>query len=91
MQGMKAFWTYTLARLGIFAVTWAVLWGLAKVIFEDSAVLNLWILLLALIVSGAISVFVLAGMRDRVAARIQDRARALNDRIEESRRAEDVD
>lgn len=88
---MKAFWTYTLARLGIFAVTWAVLWGLAQLIFESSAVLNLWTLLLALIVSGAISIFVLASMRDRVAVRIQERARALNDRIEESRRAEDVD
>ncbi|MFS0883933.1 DUF4229 domain-containing protein [Aeromicrobium sp. 179-A 4D2 NHS] len=89
---MKAFWTYTLARLGVFAVTWAVLFGLSRLIFDHpSTVLDVWVLLLALIVSGAISVFVLAGLRDRVAVRLQDRARALNERIEESRRAEDVD
>jgi len=88
---MKAFWTYTLARLGVFAVTWAVLFGLSRLVFESSAVVDVWVLLLALIVSGAISIFVLAGLRDRVAVRLQARARALNDRIEESRRAEDVD
>lgn len=88
---MKAFWIYTLARLGVFAASWAVLWGVSRMIFEPTAVLDLWVLLLALIVSGVISVFALSGLRDKVALRIQDRAHALNERIEESRRAEDVD
>lgn len=91
MRVMKAFWTYTLARLGIFAVTWAVLWGASRLVFEGTAVIDLWVLLLALIVSGIISVFALSRLRDRVALRLQDRARSLNERIEESRRAEDVD
>jgi len=88
---MKAFWIYTLARLGVFAATWAVLWGASRLIFDPSTVLDLWVLLVALIVSGVISVFALSGLRDKVALRLQDRARALNERIEESRRAEDVD
>jgi len=88
---MKAFWTYTLARLGVFLATWAVLWGLSRLVFEGGAVLDLWVLLIALIVSSIISILALRGMRDRVALKLQERARSLNDRIEESRRAEDVD
>ncbi|MCD9154021.1 DUF4229 domain-containing protein [Aeromicrobium duanguangcaii] len=88
---MKAFWTYTLARLGVFLATWAVLWGLSRLVFEGGTVLDLWVLLLALIVSSIISILALRGMRDRVAIKLQERARSLNDRIEESRRAEDVD
>lgn len=88
---MKAFWTYTLARLGVFLATWAVLFAISRLIFDASAVLDLWILLLALIVSSVIAVFVLRGLRDQVAVKLQERAQALNDRIEESRRAEDVD
>ncbi|WP_313406821.1 DUF4229 domain-containing protein [Aeromicrobium sp.] len=88
---MKAFWTYTLARLGVFVVTWAVLWGASRLVFEGTSVVDLWVLLVALLVSGVISVFALGRLRDRVALSLQDRARSLNDRIEESRRAEDVD
>ncbi|GAA3535373.1 hypothetical protein AFL01nite_07600 [Aeromicrobium flavum] len=88
---MKAFWTYTLARLGVFLVTWAVLWGISRLVFEDSTVLDLWVLLVALIVSSIISILTLRTLRDRVAVKLQERAQSLNDRIEESRRAEDVD
>lgn len=88
---MKPFVTYTLARLAIFGICWAVLWGASRLIFEGGAVLNVWILLLALIASALVSVFALRGLRDQVALSMQNRAKALNDRIEESRRAEDVD
>lgn len=88
---MKAFWTYTLARLGVFLVTWGVLFAVARLLFDPSTVLNLWVLLLALIVSSIISILALRTLRDRVAIKLQERARALNDRIEESRRAEDID
>jgi len=88
---MKAFWTYTLARLGVFLVTWAVLFGISRLVFDSSAVVDLWVLLVALIVSSIISVLTLRRLRDQVAVKLQDRAQALNHRIEESRRAEDVD
>ena len=88
---MKAFWTYTLARLGVFLVTWAVLWGISRLVFDPSTVVDLWVLLLALIVSSIISILTLRRLRDQVAVKLQERAQALNDRIEESRRAEDVD
>lgn len=89
---MKAFWIYTLARLAVFLVTWGVLWGVAQLVFDGGGtVLNLWVLLVVLIVSAIISVFALSGLRDQVALKLQEKAKAINDRIEESRRAEDVD
>ncbi len=88
---MKDFWTYTLARLGVFLVTWAALWGVSRLVFEGGSVIDLATLLLALVVSSIISIFALAPLRNRLAVRLQHRAQAINDRIEESRRAEDVD
>lgn len=82
---------YTFARLGVFLVTWGVLWGLSRLVFEGGSVINLWILLLAVIVSAVISLFALGSMRDKVALKLQERAQSINARIEESRRAEDID
>ena len=44
-----------------------------------------------MILSSVISIFVLAGLRERLAVQIQERAERMTARIEESRRAEDVD
>ena len=87
---MKAFWIYTLARFGVFAVTYVVVWGIASIWF-DPAFANLFVLLVAFVVSSLVSYFVLARLRDNLAAHIGDRAGRLTQRIEESRRAEDVD
>jgi hypothetical protein len=88
---MKAFWTYTLARIAVFAVTYAVVWLVASIFLESTAVENLFVLLIALVGSSAISIFVLAGLRDKLAQNVQERATRMTERIEESRRAEDVD
>lgn len=88
---MKAFWVYTLARLGVFLATYAVVWGLSRIWIDSTTLVNLWVLLLSLVISSAISIFTLAGLRNQLAGRLQEQASAINDRIEESRRAEDVD
>ena len=88
---MKAFWTYTLARLTVFAVTFCVVWLVASIWLESSAVTNLWVLLISLVVSSVISVFLLAGLRDKLALNVHERATRMTERIEESRRAEDID
>lgn len=90
---MKAFWTYTLARLGIFVATYAVLALLAfgTGMFEFSELTNLLVLIVALVISSVISLFALAGLRNRFAEHVQARAERMTERIEESRRAEDVD
>ena len=88
---MKVFWTYTLARLAVFAVTYAVVVGIGLLFLEFDTLTNLLALLLAMILSSVISIFVLAGLRERLAVQIQERAERMTARIEESRRAEDVD
>ena len=87
---MKAFWLYTLARLGVLVVTYLAVWALASIWF-DPAFVNLLVLLVALVLSSLISFFALARLRNDVAVHISDRAERLTQRIEESRRAEDVD
>jgi hypothetical protein len=87
---MKAFFLYTLARAAVFVVTYLALWGLASIWF-DPAFVNLLVMLVAFIVSAFVSYFALGRLRDEVATHISDRAGRLSQRIEESRRAEDVD
>jgi len=88
---MKAFWTYTLARLAVFGVCFAIVWGLSRIWLESTTVTSIWILLIALVLSSVISIFLLAGLRDKLAQNVHDRATRMSERIEESRRAEDID
>jgi len=88
---MKAFWTYTLARFAVFGVTFGVVWLLASIWLESTAVENLFVLLISLVLSSIISIFALAKLRNNLASNIQERATRMTERIEESRRAEDVD
>lgn len=88
---MKAFWTYTLARLAVFAVTFGVLWLIGSIWIEWSTLTTSLVLLVALVLSAILSIFLLEGLRNNLARQIQDRATRMTERIEESRRAEDVD
>ncbi len=88
---MKAFWTYTLARFAVFAACFVVIWLLSQIWLDSSTVANIWVLLISLVVSSVISVFLLAGLRDKLALNVHERATRMTERIEESRRAEDID
>jgi uncharacterized membrane protein (DUF485 family) len=88
---MKAFWTYTLARLAVFGATFGVVWLIASIWVEWGNLTSLLVLLVSLVLSSVISIFALAGLRDRLAKNVQERAARMTQRIEESRHAEDVD
>ena len=88
---MKAFWTYTLARLAVFLVCLVVVWFVVPIWFDRTEIVNIFSLLIAMVISSIISVFLLAGLRDRLALNVHQRATRMTERIEESRRAEDVD
>jgi len=88
---MKAFWTYTLARVGVFAATYAVVWLIASIWIDFTGLLDLWVLVVALVVSSLISIVMLGPLRDKLALNVQQRAERMTQRIEESRSAEDVD
>ena len=87
---MKAFWLYTFARLGVFVATYLVVWAIAS-IWLDPGFGNLLLLLVAMVLSAGISYFALARLRNDLAVHLSDRAGRISERIEESRRAEDVD
>ena len=87
---MKAFWLYTLARFGVLVATYLVVWAIASIWF-DQAFINLFVLLVSFVISAFVSYFALARLRDDFATHLSDRASRLSERIEESRRAEDVD
>ena len=88
---MKAFWTYTLARLAVFGVTFGLVWLIASIWVEWGNLTSLLVLLISLVLSSVISIFALAGLRDQLAHSVQERAARMTQRIEESRNAEDVD
>jgi hypothetical protein len=87
---MKTFLKYTVARLAILAVTFAVLWELARLLGVERG--NLPFLLMAsIIVSAVVSLFVLRSMRDDLAGKLQQRADRAANRVDTSRAADDID
>ena len=83
---MKAFVVYTGLRLVLFAACFGVLWLILR---NQLGIFPL--LLLGLVASAILSIFVLRAARERLAGSIEDKATRINRRIDESRRAEDVD
>jgi glycerol-3-phosphate acyltransferase PlsY len=88
---VKPFLLYTLARVLMFAAAWALVWLVASVWLEWSSVTALWTALLAMAVSSVASVFLLRGVRQQLAVRVQGRAHSMHERLEASKRKEDVD
>ncbi|WP_229054752.1 DUF4229 domain-containing protein [Aeromicrobium sp. Leaf350] len=90
---MSPFWTYTLSRIGLFAVTYGVLagigFGFGLVKFEELT--NLVVLFVAMVISSVLAFVLLTKQREALALQVQERAEKISARIEESRSAEDVD
>lgn len=88
-ERVKEFWTYNLLRIALLVVTWAALTG-AWVLIAGS-VSPVLTLLIAFVLSGIGSYFVLRGPRDALARKIELRAARAVERFEENRAKEDVD
>ena len=88
---MKEFVVYTLARIGLFAASYAIVIGVYLLVTGGDPVPLLWPLLVAAVVSSIASVYLLKDMRERFAAVIDRRARAASSRFEDSRSKEDTD
>jgi hypothetical protein len=86
---VKEFWVYTLARLALFVVTWvAITGGAVLLVGEPYPVVTL---LLAFLISGIGSYFVLSGPREALARRVEDRASRASAKYEQMRSREDSD
>ena len=88
---MKEFFVYTLARIGLFVASYALIVGVYLLVTGGDKVPLLWPLLLAAVVSSIASVYLLRQMRERFAAVIDRRAKAASARFEEARAKEDTD
>jgi hypothetical protein len=88
-DGVKEFAVYTGLRLVLFLATWAIAVGISLALTE-SASLTLTFLI-AFVVSGIGSYFVLRGPRERLAQRVEQRAGRASAKLEEMRSKEDAD
>lgn len=86
---MKEFWVYNLARIALLAVTWLVV--TAAWVLISGEVSPVATLLVAFVLSGIGSYFVLRAPREALARKIELRASRAVERFEESRAKEDVD
>ncbi|MEU7022105.1 DUF4229 domain-containing protein [Streptomyces sp. NPDC046203] len=84
---------YTLMRLGIFAGSFAVLWGLvyARVLPRGLGDSNLlWVLVLSVVVSAPLSFILLRKQRDDMSVEIVRKVDRAKTRLESNRSAEDA-
>jgi hypothetical protein len=88
---VKEFAVYTVARIGLFVATYAVIAGAYMLVTRSNSVPLLWPFLLAAGVSAVASYYLLAGPRKRFAVRVEQRATTMSRRFEEARAREDVD
>ena len=86
---MKEFWIYTGLRILLFLGSLAVVAGIWAAATGD--VEMVWAVVIAFLISGVGSYFLLARQREAFAQRVDARARKATARIEETRRKEDAD
>ena len=86
---MKEFWVYTGLRLLLFAASVALVGGIWLAISDSASVM--WVLIIALVISGLASYFLLGRQRGALAHHVDERARRVTAKIEEMNAKEDVD
>jgi hypothetical protein len=86
---VKEFWSYTLLRLLLFAASVAVVGGIWLAVSGSANVM--WVLIIALVISGAASYFLLGRQRTALAHHVDERARRATAKFEEMKAKEDVE
>jgi hypothetical protein len=86
---VKAFWIYTGLRLLLFAATAVIVFGIWLAIAGSAPIM--WVLVIAFLVSGVASYFLLDPQRTAFARQVDARAQRAAEKFEEMRAKEDVD
>jgi len=86
---VREFWIYTAMRLALFAATAAVVFGIWLAVAGSANVM--WVLVIALVVSGIASYLLLARQRAALAHHVDERARRASSKFDAMRAKEDVD
>jgi NhaP-type Na+/H+ and K+/H+ antiporter len=71
---VKEFARYTAARLGVFVGCYAAVLAVVALVAGRDAAAGIWPLVVAVLLSVAVSGYALRGLRDRFAARVEARA-----------------
>ncbi len=86
---VREFLVYTGLRLGVFVASLLVVGGLWALVSGDDQVPAFWVVVLAFLVSGVASLFLLNPQREAFARRVSARAQRASARLEASRAKED--
>jgi uncharacterized membrane protein len=87
--GVREFWVYTVLRLALFVASAAVIFGVWLAVAGSASIM--WVLVIALVVSGLGSYFLLGRQRAALAHHVDQRARRATEKFEELRAKEDAD
>jgi uncharacterized membrane protein len=88
---VKVFALYTLARLGLFAVTYGLIWLIFGQWIAWNALSGLYTAIIALVISSLIAFVTLKGLRAQLAEQVSQRATRAKAAFEARRSAEDDD
>ena len=86
---MREFVVYTALRIGLFVTSLVVVVGVWMLIAGEVPIL--WAVVIAFVVSGVASYFLLNRQREAFARRVERRAERMQDRFERMKAKEDVD
>lgn len=89
LNPVKEFWIYTGLRLLLFVGSFAIVVGIWFAVADEVPIL--FALIIALLMSGVGSYFLLRGPREAFALRVQGRAERMGTRFEEMKAKEDQD
>lgn len=86
---MKEFWVYNLLRIGLFLISLVTVFAVWAVLADSVPVL--WAVVIAMLISGVASYFLLARQREALARRVSLRAQRMSEAFEAQRAKEDVE
>ena len=86
---MKEFWIYTGLRIVLFLASLAIVVGVWFLVAGHAPIF--WAVIIAFLMSGVGSYFLLNGPRAKFAQRVERRAERMTSKIEEMRAKEDAD
>ena len=88
-EGVKEFWIYTLLRVVLFLGSLGIVVGVWFLFTDEVPII--WAVVIAFVMSGLGSYFLLNGQREALAKRVDERAQRMSSKIDEMRSKEDVD
>jgi hypothetical protein len=86
---VKEFWVYTALRVGLFLASAALVFGVWLLVADQVPLV--WVIVIAFVMSGLGSYFLLNRQREAFARRVDERATRISSRFEEMKAKEDVD